>query len=110
VDVAFHVTLRVIDNLVRIFAVKAILGRFDPAGHFVNRAVVHRVTNPLKHEPRGLLRNFKSAAHFVAGDSVLTIGEHPHRAKSLVQSDGRILEDRADLNGVLFLAIPALPQ
>ena len=43
-------------------------------------------------------------------DSVLAVRHHPHGAEPFVETDSRILKDRADLDRELFLAVPALPD
>src|SRR5580658_3046273 len=65
--------------------------RFDRARHLVDRSVVGSVANAVHHEPRGFLRDFEGLPDFVAGDSVLAVGHHPHGAKPFVESNGGIL-------------------
>src|SRR5262249_43587892 len=84
--------------------------RFDRARHLVDRASVHGVANALSHKPSGSLSNFQAASDFVRTDPILTIGQQPHRAEPLIQADGRILENRSNLDGELLLAVEAFPQ
>lgn len=67
---------------------------FDfPGQHLFERSFVESETNPMIHEPRGLLGDAKIAMHFVAADSVLAIHDEPHGRKPLVQAERRILKD-----------------
>jgi hypothetical protein len=84
--------------------------RFDRARHFVDRSVVHRISDAMHHKPRRLLSHLKSAGNLVRGNAILAVRQHPHRAKPLVETNGRILEDRTDLNRVLLFAFFALPH
>ena len=48
--------------------------------------------------------------NFPRTDTVLGVDDHPHRAKPLVQTNGRILKDRALLDGELLLTGFASPH
>jgi hypothetical protein len=64
----------------------------------------------VKHEPGGLLGDAEITVHLMRRDSVLAVGDKPYRREPLVEPDGGIFEDRADLDRVLLLARLALPQ
>jgi len=77
---------------------------FAPASaEFQNRAVLHRKTDAMKHEPRGLLSYTESAGNFVGTDSVLAVRDQPHSDQPLTEGQGRILKDGADFDGELAL-------
>jgi hypothetical protein len=84
--------------------------RFDRARHLVDRSGVCRVANAVHHEPCRLLGDFESLPNLVARDSVLAVRHHPHGAEPFVETDSRILKDRADLDRELLLAVLALPK
>src|ERR1019366_7612501 len=83
--------------------------RFRGAGRFVNAARVHRVTNPVQHEPCRALHYSERVRQFVRADTVLAVRQEPHCSEPLVERNGAILEDRPDLDGELLLAVKALP-
>jgi hypothetical protein len=66
----------------------------------------------VEHEPRGFLRNIERASYFVAADTVLSVRDEPNARKPLVETQGRILKDRTDLDRELALRMPcaALPS
>jgi len=76
--------------------------------NFQERAVLHRKTDSVKHEPCGLLSDAKSAAHFIRTDTVLAIGNHPDSDKPFVQTNRRILKDGSNLDGKLPMMMNSL--
>ena len=72
---------------------------------FGERIILHRKTNPVQHEPCGLLSDAKSTRYFVGTDPVLTVRNHPHCGKPLVERQSRVLKDGADLHAELFLSV-----
>jgi hypothetical protein len=76
------------------------------------RLVLHCFTNPVKHEPSRLLSQAEIAGDFVAAHAVLAVRDKSHRREPFAQRDGRLVEDRADLDGKLFPAFcgAALPD
>jgi hypothetical protein len=84
--------------------------RLNRARHPVDASGVHRVPDPLQHEPSSLLRYLQIAGNLVTADSILAVRQHPHRAKPLIESDRRILKDRSDLSSELLFAVQALPH
>jgi hypothetical protein len=66
-------------------------------------------SEPMKHEPRGLLTNAKRSAEFVTADSVFAVDHHPQGRKPLSQTKRRILKNRPDLDAKLLPAFLALP-
>jgi hypothetical protein len=71
---------------------------------------LHRQPDTVEHEPRGLLGHSKGAVQLVATDPVLGVDQQPDRGEPLVQPNGGVLEDRAQLDGELLLAALALPD
>jgi len=63
----------------------------------------------LQHKPCRLLRNAKSAVNLHAGHAVLAVNQHPKSGHPFVESKGRILENRSQFQGELFLAFVAEP-
>ena len=74
------------------------------------RAVVLRVPDAVKHEPRGLLSDLQRPCDFVGTNSVVAGRKHPHRGEPFVEADRRILEDRTDLDRELLPAFEAGPH
>ena len=72
--------------------------------------VLHDLADSLEHEPCRLLMNPQRLPEFVTADAVLAVAKHPKRRHPFVKSDGRILHDRADLQGELLLAGVAEPD
>lgn len=62
------------------------------------------LTDAVKHEPCGLLRNAKHPAQFVRADSVLARHEHPHCRHPLIKTKGRVFHDRFHLDRELPFA------
>src|SRR4051812_20413575 len=67
-------------------------------------------TNPVQHEPCGLLSHTDVPVNLVRGHAVLAIGQHPNCHVPLAEADRRILKDRADADGELLLAALAAPH
>ena len=72
---------------------------------FHDGAILHRKPDAMEHEPRGLLSNAKSAAHFIRTDSILAVRNHPNGDEPLVQRKCRILKDSPDLDGELPMMV-----
>jgi hypothetical protein len=74
--------------------------------------ILHRKAYALKHEPSGLLADSGSTANLVTTYSVLTVPEHPHSQKPLIQRNRGVLEDCSYLDAELRLrmARSALPE
>lgn len=83
--------------------------RFDGAGERVIGLVLHPKTNAVQHEPRRLLRDLERPSEFVRRDTVTVARDQPNGGKPLVEPDGRVLKDRADLGGKDALAFVAVP-
>ncbi len=75
---------------------------------FQERAVLHRKTDAMEHEPCGLLSDAKSATRFVGTDPVLAVGNHPNSNQPLVERKRRILKDSPDLDRELPFGVDAL--
>jgi len=71
--------------------------------------VAHRLTNPVQHEPRRLLRHAERPRKFVRGCSVLGVGEQPQSREPFAKRDRALLEDRPGLSREHALAIFAAP-
>jgi hypothetical protein len=66
----------------------------------------------MKHEPRRLLRDAKSARQFIRANSILAIRQQPHGREPLLMRNRGILEYRPDLERelrtrMLAVALPA---
>lgn len=90
---------------VHVFCFPADIGfvGFDLAIEFLERVGFHRKPNPMKHEPRCLLRDTNRSTEFVTADSVATVRDRPDGNKPLVETEWRVLEDGPDLHRELFL-------
>lgn len=64
----------------------------------------------MEHEPRGLLGDLDRPRELVAADPILAVHDQPHGREPLGQADRAPLEDGADLDRELLLAVPALPN
>ncbi len=71
---------------------------------------LHRKPDALEHEPRRLLSDPEGSSEFVRADPVLGVRSKPNGREPLVQSEGRVLEDRAELDAELLLTRLALPK
>src|SRR5579871_395312 len=78
---------------------------FDMTGQLAALFSLVCLPNPVKHEPRGFLADSKSAVKLPGGDTVLGIGEEPHRRKPFIQSERGVFKDSANLNGELPLRV-----
>src|SRR5689334_12837291 len=73
-------------------------------------AGAHRLADAVLHEPRGLVGHAQRAVELVGTDTLLAGGHEDDRLYPKVQGDLAVLEDRADLDGELALAVAAAPQ
>jgi len=89
---------------------KSLVCLHDPREFLIERFRFDSRANPVKHEPRGFLRDADRAVQLVTRNAVLAIDEHPDRHQPLVESDRRVLEDRSDTDRILFFAALALPK
>ena len=64
----------------------------------------------MQHKPSGLLSDAESASHFIRANSVFAVHEHPQSDKPFVERDWRILKNRPNFDGELFLARLTLPS
>src|SRR6266404_111418 len=71
---------------------------------------VHRKANAVHHVPGRFLRDAESACNLIGTDTVLAVRQHPHGYHPLVHAERRILKNRADFDGELFLASLAEPN
>ena len=83
---------------------------FDRTGHLVDAAMVLSVADATQHEPCRSLSDAERATDFIGADTVFAVGQHPHRAEPLVQTDWRIFADGPDLDGELLAASQASPD
>jgi hypothetical protein len=86
------------------------LVHFNFARQQLEAARAHRKPDAMEHEPRRLLRCPERPSEFVRANPVLRVGSKPDSGKPLVQTERRILKDRADLDRVLLLTRLALPE
>src|SRR5438093_1423423 len=69
--------------------------------------ILHCEPDAMQHKPCRLLDNPQITRNFVVADSVLAVGDQPHRGKPFVQADSGILHDSADFDGELALRVMA---
>src|SRR5271157_6126978 len=79
------------------FATNERLINFDFSIELHEGSRLHSLANSMEHEPCRLLSNTKRPMQFVRTDSVLTVGQHPHGRKPLLQRKRRVLKDCPDL-------------
>ncbi len=91
-------------------ATEEALIRFDVPAHLAEGATLHGEADTVKHEPRGFLCDPHAPRQFVGADAVLRVRQHPQRGKPLVETDGAVLEDRAEFHRELPPTIAALPN
>src|SRR5262249_54235859 len=78
---------------------------FHTARQLAAGFILHRQTNPVQHEPCGLLGYTDCASQFITADAVLGIRNQPHRNEPLVEADRAVLHDGPDLHGELPLGV-----
>jgi hypothetical protein len=66
--------------------------------------VLHGFTNPMEHEPRRLLSQSEITGDLATANTIPAVGNQPHGGKPLVETDGRFIQYRSNLNGELFPA------
>ena len=74
------------------------------------RPIVQSPTNPMEHEPCGLLGNAKHLRQFVRRNATLARDQHPHCRHPLIKTERRIFHDCLDFDGELALARIAEPN
>jgi CheY-like chemotaxis protein len=87
--------------------------RLDFATKFASEVLIlHCQADAMQHKPSRLLSDLHVSRNLVTADTVLAVGDHPHRHEPLIQSDCRILHDGSDLDGKLALGVvgTALPE
>src|SRR3972149_2196034 len=68
------------------------------------------VTNPMQHEPRGLLSNSNIFPQLNGRDTLLVCGNEIDSHEPLLEGKGRIFKDGSNANGELFSTIGTLKQ
>jgi hypothetical protein len=76
----------------------------------INRSLLQCEANPMHHEPRSFLSDTKAAGDLVGADTVLGAHNHPECTKPFIQTNRTVLENGAELGGVLLAAPFALPD
>lgn len=84
--------------------------RFDLTRKRCRGVVMHRHADAVKHEPCRLLSDTQRACNLAGANAVLAIADNPERTHPLIESERRILKDRANFKRELFLAALAVPQ
>jgi hypothetical protein len=79
---------------------------FNLTGELVAALFVLRESNPVQHEPSGLLGDAERTRDFATGDSFFGIVNQPHGGKPLVQPKRGILKDGSNLDRELPLRVP----
>ena len=83
---------------------------FNIAGHAAEGAGLHRKPDAVEHEPSGLLSDADGTAQLGRTDAVLVIDQHPHGGEPLVETDGAVFHDGADLDRELPLGVAGLAR
>jgi hypothetical protein len=78
---------------------------FAIAAKLDGRTSLHRKTNPMEHEPCGLLSDTKCAANLIGANAVLAVRNHPHSDKPLVERQSGVLKNSSNLDGELFTSV-----
>lgn len=86
---------------------------FDVTSQFSAALALVRLSDPVEHEPRGLLTDTERPVEFPGRDAILGISEEPHSREPLVQAKRRVFKDSASLDrelalGVMASTLPAL--
>jgi hypothetical protein len=102
-DIVVHVTRLPADERFVCFDLFAICSELHKG------VVGHSTANAVHHEPRGFLRDSNGAMDFPRTNSIAAVRNHPHGQHPLSKREPGILEDRADFDGELLPALPALP-
>jgi hypothetical protein len=71
---------------------------------------VQSLSDPLQHEPCRLLSHSKGAVKLPTANPVLAVDQHPNGSHPLIQSQGRVLEDRAYFDRKLLFTGVAEPD
>jgi len=80
----------------------------DLSAQFSSVLILQGEPDAVQHEPRGFLSDAKIAGDFIGTDSVLTVRNHPHCHKPLIEANRRIFKDSPDLNRELAVMMDAL--
>jgi len=86
---------------------------FDVTGQFAASFALMRLSDPVEHEPRGLLTDSERPVKLPGRDTILGVGEEPHSREPFVQRERRVFKDGSGLDreltfGVMATALPAL--
>jgi hypothetical protein len=83
---------------------------FDFTRSLPERTALHSKADTMEHEPSRFLRDFEMTRNLARANAVLAIDDQPSCRKPFVESNWGVLENRADLHGILFAACLALPN
>jgi len=74
--------------------------------------LLHCKPDSVRHEPCGFLGDMQGSVNFIAADSVLVIGEHPHCHEPFIEAHGTVLHDGSNLDAELppGMVVSALPH
>ena len=81
---------------------------FGLTSYAVEVTELHREADAVFHEPRASLLHADRATQLVAADAVLRVADEPDSGEPVLQLDGRVLENRADLHRELGFGVSAL--
>lgn len=73
--------------------------------HFKKGTILHGETNPMEHEPCGLLSDAKSAANLVRANTVFAVRNHPNSDEPLVERERGILKNSSHFAGELLASV-----
>src|ERR1700731_1656444 len=75
----------------------------NTAFHFRGDSVLHRQADAMQHEPSRFLCDADVFRQLVRTDAIFAVGDQPKSAEPFVDSDGRIFQNRSDLDRKLPL-------
>src|SRR5680860_1856389 len=65
---------------------------------FLERAGLHRKSDPMNHEPCSFLRNADAAMNLIRTNAVLAVDDHPDGNEPLIQAECGVFKDGSRLN------------
>src|ERR1035437_4383477 len=95
-------------HVLRLPTVERFVGFYRPS-HGNHGGIFQYVSEPLQNEPCSLLADSQITRNLIGTDAVLAVDQQPHCGEPFGQGDRAILEDRANLDRELLVALVALP-
>src|ERR1700722_14225902 len=78
------------------------------AAHLQDGAALHRLANPVEHEPSGFLSDTQRAGDLARANAVLCAADQPASGEPLIKSQRGVLKDGAHLRSELPLGVGTL--